>query len=97
MLGTVEWTNWSRIGTSSILQSTGAAANVVGTAVTLPFQYSDGWFYSVGAEYQLNPQLALRAGVAYEKSPITDQVRTPRLPDNDRTWLSVGRELSGHQ
>ena len=90
LLGTVEWTNWSRIGTSRILQSNGAAATVIGTAVTLPFQYSDGWFYSVGAEYQLNPQLALRAGVAYEKSPITDQVRTPRLPDNDRTWLSVG-------
>ena len=32
----------------------------------------------------------MRAGIAYEKSPITDGVRTPRLPDNDRMWYSVG-------
>ena len=34
--------------------------------------------------------MKLRAGIAYEKSPITDGVRTPRLPDNDRMWYSVG-------
>ena len=33
---------------------------------------------------------AVRGGIGFEKSPITDGVRTPRLPDNDRTWLSVG-------
>jgi long-chain fatty acid transport protein len=90
LMATVEWSDWSRIGTSNVLQSSGAPATVAGKAVTLPFQYSDGWFYSLGAEYQWNPQLALRAGVGFEKSPITDQVRTPRLPDNDRTWLSLG-------
>ncbi len=90
LLGTVEWTNWSRIGTSNVLQASGAPAIVVLNPVSLPFQYQDGWFFSVGGEYQWNPQLALRAGVAFEQSPITDQVRTPRLPDNDRTWLSVG-------
>ncbi|HKA77169.1 MAG TPA: outer membrane protein transport protein, partial [Pseudolabrys sp.] len=35
-------------------------------------------------------RLTLRSGVGYEISPIDDQVRTPRLPDNDRFWLSVG-------
>jgi len=90
LLGTFEWTNWSRIGTSSVLQANGLPATIVGTAVALPFQYSDGWFYSVGAEYQWNQQLAVRGGIGFEKSPITDGVRTPRLPDNDRTWLSVG-------
>ena len=90
LLGTVEWSNWSRIGTSTVVQANGAPATIVGNAVALPFQYSDGWFYSLGTEYQWNPQLALRAGIGFEKSPITDQVRTPRLPDNDRTWLSLG-------
>jgi long-chain fatty acid transport protein len=90
LLGTVEWTNWSRIGTSTVLQANGLPATIVGNAVALPFQYSDGWFYSVGAEYQWNSQLAVRGGIGFEKSPITDRVRTPRLPDNDRTWLSLG-------
>jgi long-chain fatty acid transport protein len=33
-----------------------------------------------------------RAGVAYDQSPVRDEFRTPRLPDSDRTWLSVGAQ-----
>src|SRR3569832_754440 len=33
----------------------------------------------------------LRAGLAYDQSPVPNAVRrTPRVPDNDRTWLSIG-------
>lgn len=81
-LATVEWTNWSRIGTSVV---SGAPAPTV-----LPFQYKDGWLFSLGAEYMWNEQLKLRGGVGFEKSPITDDVRMPLLPDNDRLWLSAG-------
>jgi long-chain fatty acid transport protein len=90
LLGTVEWTNWSRIGTTAINQPSGAPATIFNNAVKLPFQYKDGWFFSAGAEYQWSEKLAVRGGVGYEISPITDQVRTPLLPDNDRLWLSVG-------
>ena len=89
-LATVEWSNWSRAGTSRILQPNGASAVIGATQVVIPFEYKDGWFFSLGAEYQWNPQLALRAGVAYELSPVTDQVRGPAIPDANRTWLSVG-------
>jgi long-chain fatty acid transport protein len=44
----------------------------------------------VGVEYALNPAWTVRGGFGYEQSPITDLVRTPRLPDNDRYWYSVG-------
>ena len=57
---------------------------------TVPFQWNDGWFYSVGLEYVATPTWTFRGGVGFEKSPITDQVRIPLLPDNDRTWYSVG-------
>jgi long-chain fatty acid transport protein len=94
LLGTVEWSNWSRIGTTTINQLNGAPATVLaglgGGAVTLPFQYDDGWFFSAGAEYRWTERLTIRGGVGYEISPITDQVRTPRLPDNDRFWASIG-------
>jgi long-chain fatty acid transport protein len=81
-LATVEWTNWSRIGTSAV------AAGPFSTV--LPFEYKDGWLFSLGAEYMWSQALTLRGGVGYEISPVTDQVRTPLLPDNDRFWLSVG-------
>jgi long-chain fatty acid transport protein len=94
LLGTVEWSNWSRIGTSTINQLNGAPATILaglgGGPVTLPFKYDDGWFFSAGSEYRWNERLTLRSGIGYEISPITDQVRTPRLPDNDRFWASVG-------
>ena len=90
LLAGVEWSNWSRIGTPLLYQPNGAAATLAGLPVTFPFQYSDGWFYSLGGEYKLNPAWTVRAGIAYEKSPITDNVRTARLPDNDRMWYSVG-------
>jgi long-chain fatty acid transport protein len=89
-LGTIEWTNWSRIGNSAVLQPGGAPALVGSSAVVIPFQYKDGWLFSLGAEYQMNPRMALRAGAAYEISPVSDSVRNPGVPDADRTWLSIG-------
>lgn len=91
LLAGYEWSNWSRIGIATVQQGNGAPAlGPAGTPITLPFQYSDGHFYSIGAEYKIDPAWTIRAGLGFEKSPITDNVRTPRLPDNDRTWYSAG-------
>jgi len=90
VMGTVEWSNWSRIGTSAINQPGGAPALVATSPVTLPFQYRDGWYVAVGGEYQWTPRVALRAGVAFESSPVTDQVRTPVVPDADRLHVAAG-------
>jgi long-chain fatty acid transport protein len=89
-LGTFEWTNWSRIGTTNILQPNGNQALVAGQPVAFAFQYRDGWFASGGVEYKWSDALTLRGGVGFERSPISDQVRIPLLPDNDRTWLAAG-------
>ena len=77
LLGTVEWSNWSRIGNSNILQPSGAPATILGVPVAIPFQYRDGWFFSGGAEYMWNDRLTVRGGIGYEISPVTDQVRMP--------------------
>jgi len=90
LLGTAEWTNWSRIGTASLLQPSGAPLVINGSPVTLPFQYKDGWFFALGGEYQWSDRLTVRAGAAYEISPIDDRVRTPLIPDNNRVWASIG-------
>jgi long-chain fatty acid transport protein len=90
MMAGFEWSNWSRIGTARLYTGSGANATIGGGAVSFPFQYSDGYFYSLGGEYVINPSWTARAGIAFEKSPITDGVRTPRLPDNDRMWYSAG-------
>ena len=54
---TVEWTNWSRIGTSNVVQSSGAPALICGwrRCDACHSSIEDGWFFSLGAEYQWNP------------------------------------------
>lgn len=55
-----------------------------------PFGWEDTWFYSIGAEYALNDAWTLRGGVAYDETPTSLEHRTPRLPDDDRRWYSLG-------
>jgi long-chain fatty acid transport protein len=58
------------------------------------YSWEDSWFYSLGAEFQLNDSFALRAGIARDESPISRAHRTPRMPDQDRNWYSVGATWS---
>jgi long-chain fatty acid transport protein len=78
-----EWTNWSVLKEPAIVGPAGPVRN-------LELNYDDGYFYSLGMDYRLNNQWILRAGVAYEQSPIDTEIRSTRLPDNDRIWASVG-------
>jgi long-chain fatty acid transport protein len=89
-MATAEWSNWSRIGTSRWTTPSGGVATIGPVPVTFPFQYKDGWFFSGGAEYKWTDRLTVRAGGGYEISPVTDQVRMPIIPDNDRIWASLG-------
>jgi long-chain fatty acid transport protein len=53
--------------------------------------WSDGWYFSAGAEYDVSPALTVRAGGAYEISPIKNATdRIIGIPDADRIWASVG-------
>lgn len=56
-----------------------------------PLRFRDAWRYGVGARYRHDEQWTLRAGVAYDQTPVRNaRNRVPRLPDNDRLLLSVG-------
>jgi long-chain fatty acid transport protein len=89
-LGTIEWSNWSRAKNLAILQPNGAPATLGGNPVFIPLNYKDGWLFSLGAEYQWTQHIALRSGIGYEISPVSDTVRNPGVPDDDRLWLSIG-------
>jgi long-chain fatty acid transport protein len=89
-----EWSNWSRFEEVDV-----SGVEIFGAPVPidLPFEYNDGWFFSAGAEYDINPQFTVRAGVGYELSPLDDGNRTFRLPDNDRLWLSAGASYNPNE
>ncbi|ETX09803.1 aromatic hydrocarbon degradation protein [Marinomonas ushuaiensis DSM 15871] len=60
----------------------------------LTFGFEDQWFYSAGLTYAHSEKLTLRTGVAVDNSPVTDEYRSARTPDGDRTWLSLGGTYS---
>jgi long-chain fatty acid transport protein len=88
LLGTVEWTNWSRLNTVPV--ATPVLGLIPGIPTQLSFGWRDGWMYSAGLEYMCSRYLALRTGIGWEQSPITDATRSTRLPDADRLWVSGG-------
>ncbi|QXE90725.1 outer membrane protein transport protein [Geomonas subterranea] len=55
-----------------------------------PRKWRDVWSYKFGAQYVVNPRLALRAGYSFDESPVPDQTVDPLLPDADRHSFSVG-------
>ncbi len=84
LLADISWTEWSSITALNIVRSNGALLT------TTPLNWSDTWRLSVGANYHVNSAWTLRMGLAYDESPVPDADRTPRIPDNDRTWLAFG-------
>lgn len=91
VFGTVEWTNWSTIGQVPVNIPQTLLNPGTFNPAALNGNWDDGWLYAVGGEYDYSPKLSLRAGVAYEESPIQDDAsRLIQLPDADRVWASIG-------
>lgn len=100
LLAGFEWTQWSVLKSPAITYRNSGA--YPGTPIAwspgsahlaspnLPFEYKDGWYASLGGEYKWDSKLTLRTGLAFESTPIKDESRSIRLPDNDRIWTSIG-------
>jgi long-chain fatty acid transport protein len=79
-----QWTGWSTIKDLTFLRSDGSEL------ASTPENFEDSWKLSVGANWRLGNGWMVRGGLAYDESPVQAAYRTPRLPDNDRTWLTAG-------
>jgi len=91
MLGDVTFTQWSTIKKVPIIANSTWALGAAGSeAARFDFEFKDTYRIGVGANYKLRNDFTLKLGVAYDKSPVSDQFRTVTLPDNDRTWLAIG-------
>lgn len=86
LLADATWTGWSVIDTIQVKdKSTG------NEVARLSYNFRDTWRYGVGVNYQLDDAWKLRAGLAFDETPVKSaEDRTMTLPDSDRTWLSFG-------
>lgn len=84
LLADVTWTGWSKIQNLTIVQASGAVLS------STPENFKNTYRYGLGAIYRPGGAWTFKAGVAFDQTPVNDTDRTPRLPDQDRTWLSFG-------
>jgi long-chain fatty acid transport protein len=81
------WTGWGSLDTIAVV----LAGGVPGNDPTLDLQFANTNRYSLGVHYKPGNNWILRGGLALDEAPVrSDEQRTVRIPDNDRTWLSVG-------
>lgn len=86
VLGDITRTNWSSFNELRVINPADGS-----TITVTPENWKDVNRYSLGMNYKYNDRLKLRTGVALDKEPIPSATdRTPRIPGNDRKWVSVG-------
>lgn len=90
-LGTT-WKRWSRLkkieAINSDVSALGQSAGL--ERVGEPLNWHDTWSTAVGASFQLNQQWLLRAGYAYDPSPISNADRSVRVPVGNRQVVTLG-------
>ena len=59
-----------------------------GTTINVPRNYGDGHTFRAGAEYELTPQLTLRAGLLRDLSGLKSDTYSPTLPDGN-AWAGA--------
>ena len=76
---------WSRFDIVSLSFDDGVTPNE-----RLTQNWRDSTMTSLGVEYDLPSRTTLRAGYMYDESPVRGRFASPRIPDSDRHWISLG-------
>ena len=92
--GGAVWTRWDRLN-RIVIDNSGA----VGALEQLQeeVQWRNTWAYALGASYQINPDWVVRAGVALDEAPATNEFRSVRTPYGNRKVASLGAGWSPTQ
>ena len=85
LLADVTWTGWSALRRITIDFGNPSQPRIVEA-----FDWRDVWRWSLGARYRANARWTLRAGAAYEQTPVPASTREPRVPEANHEWVSAG-------
>lgn len=86
VMADMTFTKWSNFEDLTI-----SFDNPVQSASVTPEDWTNSMRYSLGMNYKYSDTLTYRTGIAYDETPIrSPELRTPRIPGNDRIWLSFG-------
>lgn len=98
VLADISWTGWKDfeelrvVYDSKVLDAAGAVVSGQPDSLTTE-AWRNSLRYALGVNYRKDEKLLLRAGLAYDATPIPNaERRTPRVSGNDRSWLSFGAQ-----
>ena len=80
----INWTDWSSFE-KLVADFPGEQSDTIKME-----NWEDNYRFAIGTTYQMTPKLALRSGIAYDTSAVSEKNRTATIPETDRTWLSIG-------
>jgi long-chain fatty acid transport protein len=86
--GEAQWTGWSRFKQLDVKFTDNAGLPI--THSLTDEHWRDTYFYSLGGNWKLGNGWSFRGGLGFDLGAVTDGYRTPRIPDGDRTWASLG-------
>jgi long-chain fatty acid transport protein len=85
-LADITWTHWKLFDDLTVVRDSGS---VLSTTLE---NWDNSLRYSIGANFHQDDKLTWRVGLAYDESPVSDEFRTPRIPDESRTWVAIGAQ-----
>jgi long-chain fatty acid transport protein len=86
-MGDLSFTRWNTLDKLNVRSVTGTE--------TESFNYDNSWRIAWGAAYKASDAWKVKFGIAYDRTPTSDDNRTARTPDNDRLWFSFGGQWNG--
>jgi long-chain fatty acid transport protein len=84
IMADAQWTGWSAIQDLTFFRKNGEMLT------STPENFKDAWKFAVGANWEDDPVWTVCGGLACDQSPVHTAYRTARLPDANKTWLTLG-------
>ena len=92
LFGDVTWTRHSRFNKAELVfEKNKKVVNGQSDRTVITPNWRNTYKVAFGGSYQVTEPLQLRAGIAFDKSPVKSaEDRMNSLPDGNRIWFSVG-------
>ena len=101
VLAGATYAKWSRFEELDVYGSGGQVSELLRKSGDEPLthvteEWKNTWQFNVGGIWQATPEWKLKAGYAYDESPVDEYV-TARIPSQDRHWLTLGTQWADAQ
>ncbi|MFZ2087675.1 MAG: outer membrane protein transport protein [Desulfobaccales bacterium] len=88
------WTGWSTYEDLEVKLNKAIPVNGrLATSIFTEKNWHDAWAFRFGANWQVKDNMKVRAGYAFDMTPVPSSSLEPQVPDSNRHIFSVGGDL----